>query len=76
MITLAELRSKNNLTQKELAEGLGVSISSIAMYEIGARIPSLKKAKQIAGYFKVPIEEINFFNQSAHATGANSKTTA
>ena len=36
----------------------------------------VKKAKQIAGYFKVPIEEINFFNQSAHATGANSKTTA
>lgn len=76
MFTLAELRNKNNLTQKELAEALNISISSIAMYEIGARVPSLKRAKQIADYYKVPIEKINFFNQNIHVARADNETTA
>lgn len=76
MFTLSELRNKNNLTQKELAEALNFSISSVAMYEIGARIPSLKRAKRIANYFKVSLEDINFFNRDAHVAGARSQTPA
>lgn len=71
MITLSELRKQKGLTQRELAEKLGVGISTIAMYETGSRIPSLKKARQIADYFEIPLEEI-FFGETAHETGASS----
>lgn len=63
MNTLAELRKNKNLTQGQLAKALNISVSAVAMYETGARTPSLKKAKQISEYFKVPIQEINFFDQ-------------
>lgn len=64
-ITLAELRNQKNLTQRELARHLNLSISAIAMYETGARAPSLKQAKKIALFFEKPIEAI-IFGQSAH----------
>ena len=49
---LKELRVKKNLTQQDMAEKLGVSISAYNMYENGARaIPSAIGAKiaQILG---------------------------
>lgn len=76
MITLAELRKKKNLTQEQLAKALNISISAIAMYETGARVPRLQRAKQIAEFFQVPIQEINFFAPCAHDTRARKKTTA
>lgn len=69
MNNLARLREKKNLTQEELANALGVSSSTIAMYEIGERMPRLKFAKKIADFFEVPIEHI-FFNINAHDSGA------
>jgi len=50
------------MTQEELAKALKVSVSAIGMYEIGKRTPSLKKAKEIADFFGVPIESIDFFS--------------
>ena len=47
-VTLASLRKKEELTQRELALKLKISSSAIAMYETGARAPSLQKAKEIA----------------------------
>ena len=35
--TLNMLRKRDNLTQKELAEKLGISFSAISMYERGKR---------------------------------------
>ena len=64
-VTLASLRNGKNLTQRELAEKLDVSLSAIAMYETGARIPSLKQAKKIASFFGKPVEAI-IFGHSAH----------
>lgn len=63
MKTLSELRNEKNMTQKELAKALKLSVSAIAMYEIGERTPSLKKAKEIADFFGVPIESIDFFSR-------------
>ncbi len=51
------------MTQEELAKALKVSVSAIGMYEIGKRTPSLKKAKEIADFFGVPIESIDFFSR-------------
>lgn len=63
MKNLALLRKQKKLTQKELAKNTGISASSIAMYETGERRPSLKKAKVLADYFEVTIEEIFFYQQ-------------
>lgn len=60
--TLSELRLQKKLTQRELAKILEVSPSTIAMYEIGERNPSLERAKYIARFFNVPVETISFQN--------------
>ena len=63
--TLAELRNERNLTQKELSEAIDISSSAIAMYETGERTPPIKKAKKIAAFFNVKIDDI-FFGQEVH----------
>lgn len=64
-MTLKELRKRDNLTQRQLAKKLQISVSSIAMYETGERIPQLRKAKAIADFFGVQVESI-FFSNNAH----------
>lgn len=59
-IMLSRLREQRNLSQRQLATELGIAPSSIAMYETGARTPSLKNAKQIASYFGVTVDTIVF----------------
>ena len=56
---LAELRHKTGLTQEELADITGLSPSTIAMYEVGKRTPHLDKAKILADFFNVSIEELS-----------------
>ena len=75
MTTIAELRKKRKLTQEQLARALDMSVSAIAMYETGDRTPRLQRAKQIAEYFNVPIQEINFFDLKNHVKRAKTKTT-
>lgn len=70
MFRLAELRKKKGLTQKELAKALKISESAIAMYETGRRTPSLARARIIADFFDVNIEEI-FFEKQYHVMRAN-----
>lgn len=50
---LKQLRWENNLTQKELAEKVGISKSSIGFYENGDRIPDINTLSAIADYFNV-----------------------
>jgi len=51
-------REQHNLTQRKLAEELGVSYSLIAMYENGLRKPSFEKLCAIGDYFNVPITDL------------------
>lgn len=55
---LAKLRQEAHLSQKQLAQELGVSQSSINYWENGGRTPSVKAAQKISEYFKIPISEI------------------
>lgn len=50
------LRTKNNMTQAELAEALDVSKSTISMYENGNREPSLHILCSYADLFKVDVD--------------------
>ena len=53
---LAQLRKKNNLSQADLANKLGFSSSTVAMWEIGKREPNIATIKKIAEYFDVSID--------------------
>lgn len=51
--TLKSLRVSKGLTQKQLADELGISKSSIVSYENGLRVPSLDALAAIEDYFGV-----------------------
>lgn len=51
-----KLRKEQNLTQEAIAEKLGVSKSTVAMWETGQRFPSPELYEQIADYFNVDID--------------------
>lgn len=59
---LKVLRAKYSITQKELAEKLDVSPSTISMIESGENAPSLELAYKISSLFGKTIEEV-FFNE-------------
>lgn len=60
MKALKKLRKSRNMTQKELADALGVTISAIGMWEVGLRTPRPEIAKKIADFFGVTMEEVYF----------------
>lgn len=47
------LRKKNNLTQNELAEKLGVSTGAVGLWELNKREPDLEMLVKISEIFKV-----------------------
>ena len=51
-----KLRLASNLTQLEAAEKLGISRSTIGMYETGAREPDYVTLEAIADFFNVDID--------------------
>ncbi|MBO8169055.1 MAG: helix-turn-helix transcriptional regulator [Thermoanaerobacteraceae bacterium] len=57
---LVKLRKQRKLTQKEVAEELGISRAFYGMIEQNTRNPTLKLAKKIARYFEANIDEIFF----------------
>lgn len=59
--TIKSLREKKGLSREELAEMVGVSISSIQMYENGERVPRDGVKIKIAEVFNTSVESI-FFN--------------
>ncbi len=57
---LRRLRVQKNMTQQELADTLGLSVSAISSYELGVRVPSDKVKKQYSLYFNRSIEDLFF----------------
>ena len=51
-----ELRSSRKLSQQELADKLGISKSSVNMYERGEREPGLEMLETIADFFNVDMD--------------------
>lgn len=54
---LHELRVSRNISQKELAESLGVAQSSINYWEKGQRDPSITMVKKLADYFGISVDD-------------------
>lgn len=59
---IKELRAKFDLTQKDLADKVGVRRETIVFLEKGKYNPSLKLAYDIAKVFESTIEEVFFFD--------------
>lgn len=53
---LKELRCENDMNQSDLAKIIGVSPSTIGMYEQGRRTPDLEVLSKIANYFQVSMD--------------------
>ena len=51
-------RAEHRISQRELAQAIGVSRKTISTIEVGRFIPSTVIALKIARYFDVPVEEI------------------
>lgn len=51
-------RAEHRITQKELADFIGVTRKTISTIEVGRFIPSTIIALKIARHFTVPVEEI------------------
>ena len=55
---ILELRKKNNLSQEELAEKVGVARQTISKWELGETAPDIKQAKHLANIFNVSVDEL------------------
>ncbi len=53
-----KLRKKNNLSQEELAEKVGVARQTISKWELGETNPDLKQAKELSRIFNVSLDEL------------------
>lgn len=53
---LIELRKARNLTQKQVYEGIGMSMLGYQRYEYGEREPSYQKLIALADYFDVSLD--------------------
>lgn len=51
-------RIRNDLTQQQLADKVGISKSSIKKYETGINQPTLETAKKIAKVLNITLDEL------------------
>ena len=60
-----ELRTAAGMTQKALADQLGVTVPTVSKWELGQRTPELERDIRMTLIFGVPIEEIVQRTESA-----------
>lgn len=59
-----KLRNDKGYTQEDLAKELGVSKSTISMYESGSRIPGLEMLEAIADFFNIDMNRLTTSKQA------------
>lgn len=72
---LKDLRIENNLIQKELGQKLGISLSSISMYERGERQPDLETLIKIAVFFNVTTDYLLGCSDTPNFRNTNQQKT-
>lgn len=65
---LRELRLMRGLTQEKIAEDLGITKSSWAMYERGERVPRDEVKVKMAIYFSTSVEELFYKHRKCETT--------
>ncbi|GMA50186.1 hypothetical protein GCM10025857_68230 [Alicyclobacillus contaminans] len=56
---LRALRNRKGLTQKQIADQLGMTVRGYQYYETGNRYPDLKKACRLAEILDVTLDELS-----------------
>lgn len=56
--TIRDLRADREMTQQELADGIGVTRQTVIAIELDKYSPSLETAFRIARVFGVPLEQV------------------
>lgn len=72
---LKEARIKKGLSQKEVADNIGVAKSTYSLYESGNREPNVQTIKKIADFLNISVDELLGLNDqpttlAAHFDGA------
>lgn len=70
---IRELRLNNNISQKKLADAIGVAQSSINYWEKGQRTPSVDAAQRLADYFNITLDELYDINDISVASNKSKK---
>ena len=55
---IKEIRQQNNLTQKELADELGVTFQAVSKWETGKNIPDIAILREISNKYKIDINTL------------------
>ena len=55
---IREIRRSKNITQKELADAIGVSETVVSRYERGVVYPPVKRLRKMADYLKVSVNAL------------------
>ena len=55
---IRELRKKNNLTQKDLADKYGVTYQAVSKWENGINLPEISLIRQMSKDFNISVEDI------------------
>lgn len=51
-------RKKSNLTQSEVAEKLGLSVTAVSKYELDMRLPKPNSLLRLADLFHITVDEL------------------
>ena len=79
---IKKLRMNNKISQKRLADAIGVAQSSINYWEKGQRIPSIAAAQKLADFFNITLDQLYednktpLYDASSHTTEYVSETIA
>lgn len=68
---LKSLRKENKLTQDELSGKLGISKSTISMYENGKRQPDFENLEMLADFFNVDMNYLLGWTKARHMVLSN-----
>lgn len=65
---LAYYRKRDNLSQRELAKKIGVSASTIGMYESGKRFPEREIEEALADLFNVSLNALRGIDEETNVS--------
>lgn len=63
---LKELRLAKRISQKEIAEYLGITVAAYSLYERGNREPNISILRKIAEYYNISMDELLGANNELH----------
>lgn len=70
---LRQLRQQSALTQKDVAQKLGVSTITVRQYEQGTREPNIDKLLHLATIFDVSLDDLMCLDDFKHSPAASAE---